>query len=106
MAAEACTPHFDNVSSYWQSIRDTRDPIGLNLSLERVEQSNGTLHALGAGARSLATSLFWRVTKNETNVTGHQLRGRHGGILLGWKRATTPQVVRPSSTVLKMLASG
>lgn len=48
-AAEACAPHFDNVSSYCQSIREKHDPGSLNFLLERVEWSNGTLTFFAGG---------------------------------------------------------
>lgn len=40
--------------------------------------------------------------KNEVNVTRHQLKGRCGRVPLGLKEATTPWVIRPGSTALKM----
>jgi hypothetical protein len=39
--------------------------------------------------------------KNEVNVTRYQLRCRHRRVLVGLKEATTPWVIRPSSTALK-----
>ena len=47
--------------------------------------------------------MFWGFKKKkEVNVIRHWLKGRCGRVLLGVKEATTAQVIRPSSTALKM----
>lgn len=93
------------------------DLSSLGFLLARSKQSNCSSTPFAGGRRRTARNqlqvslksyhLFvLELHKNEVNVTWHQLRGSCGRVLLGLKEATTPWVIRPSSTALKMRWGG